>query len=144
MRGSVATATIFKLMSDIWMLGLLPTPFWNTNTQRRCPESNRKVWKYIGEKITLRLSSPKRGRNLGNKMKNIKETSMNEIEGGTRTLNAFTTPWFQVTIYQILRPLFSILDTTILTDFRLHAHSLQLTLSMIVSSSSDSACLRNL
>lgn len=31
---------------------------------------------------------------------------------------------FQVTIYQILRPLFSILDTTILTDFRLHAHSL--------------------
>ena len=45
---------------------------------------------------------------------------MNEIEGGTRTLNAFTTP-VQVTIYQILRPLFSILDTTILTDFRLHA-----------------------
>jgi len=42
---------------------------------------------------------------------------MNEIEGGTRTLNAFTTPLFQVTIYQILRPLFSILDTTILTDF---------------------------
>ena len=48
--------------------------------------------KYIGEKITLRLSPPKRGRNLGNKMKNIKETSMNEIEGWTRTLNAFTTP----------------------------------------------------
>lgn len=46
---------------------------------------------------------------------------MNEIEGGARTLNVFTTPWFQVTIYQILRPLFSILDTTILTDFRLHA-----------------------
>ena len=33
MRGSVASATIFKLMSDIWMLSLLPTPFWDTNTQ---------------------------------------------------------------------------------------------------------------
>lgn len=33
--------------------------------------------KYIGEKITLRLSLPKRGRSLGNKMKNIKETSNN-------------------------------------------------------------------
>ena len=32
MRGSVASATIFKLMSDIWMLSLLPTPFWDTNT----------------------------------------------------------------------------------------------------------------
>ena len=47
---------------------------------------------------------------------------MNEIEGGTRTLNAlYDTLILQVTIYQILRPLFSILDTTILTDFRLHA-----------------------
>lgn len=43
---------------------------------------------------------------------------MNEIEEGTRTLNAFTTPWFQVTIYQILRPLFSILDTTILSELQ--------------------------
>ena len=33
MRGPVASATIFKLMSDIWMLSLLPTPFWDTNTQ---------------------------------------------------------------------------------------------------------------
>ncbi len=33
MRGSVAPATIFKLMSDIWMLSLLPTPFWDTITQ---------------------------------------------------------------------------------------------------------------
>ena len=47
---------------------------------------------------------------------------MNEIEGGTRTLNAFTTPWFQVTIYQILRPLSLIIDTTILTDYRYSAH----------------------
>lgn len=39
---------------------------------------------------------------------------MNEIEGGARTLNAFTTPWFQVTIYQILRPLYLIIDNTIL------------------------------
>ena len=45
----------------------------------------------IGEKTTY-LSPTKRGRSLRNKMKNIKETSMNEIEGGTRTLNAFTTP----------------------------------------------------
>ena len=30
----------------------------------------------------------------------------------------------QVTIYQILRPLYLIIDNTILTDFRLHAHSL--------------------
>ena len=47
--------------------------------------------KNIGEKNTY-LSSPKRGRSLGNKMKNIKETSINEIEGRTRTLNAFTAP----------------------------------------------------
>ena len=40
---------------------------------------------------------------------------MSEREGGTRTLNAFTTPWFQV-------PLFSILDTTILTDYHYSAH----------------------
>ena len=33
MRGPVAATTIFKLMSDIWMLSLLPTPFWDTNTQ---------------------------------------------------------------------------------------------------------------
>lgn len=39
---------------------------------------------------------------------------MNEIEEGIRTLNAFTTPWFQVTIYQILRPLSLIIDNTIL------------------------------
>ena len=41
---------------------------------------------------------------------------MNEIEGGTRTLNAL------YDTYQILRPLFSILDTTILTDYRYSAH----------------------
>nr|DAX68372.1 MAG TPA: hypothetical protein [Caudoviricetes sp.] len=32
--------------------------------------------KYIGEKITLHLSPPKRGRNLGNKMKKYKESSV--------------------------------------------------------------------
>ncbi len=48
-------------------------------------------WKKRRRETTY-LSPPKRGRSLGNKMKNIKETSMNEIEGGTRTLNAFTTP----------------------------------------------------
>ena len=43
---------------------------------------------------------------------------MNKIEEGTLTLNAFTAPWFRVTIYQILRPLFSILDTTILSELQ--------------------------
>lgn len=43
---------------------------------------------------------------------------MNEREGRGRTSKAITAPLaLQVTIYQILRPLFSILDTTILTDF---------------------------
>ena len=33
MRGPVASATILKLMSNMWMLSLLPTPFWDTITQ---------------------------------------------------------------------------------------------------------------
>ena len=46
---------------------------------------------------------------------------MNEIEGGTRTLNALYDALISGNHLPILRPLFSILDTTILTDFRLHA-----------------------
>ncbi len=46
---------------------------------------------------------------------------MNEIEGGTRTLNALYDTLISGNHLPILRPLFSILDTTILTDFRLHA-----------------------
>ncbi|WP_265482533.1 hypothetical protein [Streptococcus mitis] len=42
---------------------------------------------------------------------------MNEIEGGARTLNVLYDTLISGTSL-------SILDTTILTDFRLHAHSL--------------------
>nr|DAT67905.1 MAG TPA: hypothetical protein [Caudoviricetes sp.] len=50
MQGSVAAATIFKLMSDIWMLSLLPTPFWDTNTQTAMPGIEPKIGKNVGEK----------------------------------------------------------------------------------------------
>ena len=38
------------------MLSLLPTPFWDTNTQKAMSGFEPK--KYIGEKITLHLSPP--------------------------------------------------------------------------------------
>ena len=83
------------------MLSLLPTPFWDTNTQMTVAgiePAGLAVKRTLGKNFkgdpNNLLTCPYclRGRSLRNKMKNIKETSMNEIEGGTRTLNAFTTP----------------------------------------------------
>ena len=47
---------------------------------------------------------------------------MNEIEGRTRTLNALYDTLISGNHLPILRPLFSILDTTILTDYHYSAH----------------------
>ena len=84
------------------MLSLLPTPFWDTNTQTAMPGIEPKG--NIGEKpLTCHRQNEAETSEKYNKYKG----DVNERNRG-----------------RDLRPFFSILDTTILTDFRLHAHSL--------------------
>ena len=70
------------------MLSLLPTPFWDTTTQTAMPGIEPKSLKIHSRENhftpVIAKTRPKPRKNIIN----IKETSMNKIEEGTRTLNA--------------------------------------------------------